>query len=103
MPVLILTGDLHLRRLLGRRRRPPSPAGRRNSEGCSYFPVNLGVRFSTLAARPSLASLDLKSSDWSSRSSASADSMGSSEPVWTDRLMWPTAIAALAGEQNCRA
>jgi threonine dehydratase len=57
----------------------PLPADRPPRRG--YLPENFGVRFSTLAASPSLASFDLKRSDCSSRSRARADSIGISEPV----------------------
>src|SRR5581483_3033748 len=68
-----------------------------------YFAVNVAGRFSTYAARPSLASSLWNSSCWFSRSTASADSMGISHPVCTARLIRPTAFAALFGGQNWRA
>src|SRR5690349_20882645 len=66
-----------------------------------HRPLNSAMRFSTLAAIPSFASSLWNSCCCSSRSSASAVSKGISAPVWTDRLMRPTAFDALCGGQNC--
>src|SRR5207253_3332060 len=68
-----------------------------------HFAVNVAGRLSTYAARPSFASSLWKSSCWFSRSMASADSIGTSHPLCTARLMRPTALAALFGGVNWRA
>src|SRR5256714_6591754 len=68
-----------------------------------HFALKFAGRFSTYAARPSLASSLWNKSCWFSRSTARADSIGISHPVCTARLMRPTAFAALFGGQNCRA
>src|SRR5436190_9549759 len=68
-----------------------------------YLPLNCGFLFPTYASMPSFASSDWKSCCWSSRSSASADSNGISAPVWTLRLILPTAAEALLGDVNCAA
>src|SRR5215472_2653829 len=68
-----------------------------------YLAVNVAGRFSTYAAKPSLASSLWNSNCWFSRSSANADSIGISHPDCTARLILPTALAALLGGQNCRA
>src|SRR5215469_13454651 len=68
-----------------------------------YFALNSAGRFSTYAASPSFASSLWKSNCWFSRSTASADSSGISQPVCTERLIRPTALAALFGGQNWRA
>src|SRR5262249_37885363 len=69
----------------------------------SYFALNVAGRFSTYAFRPSLASSLANRRCCSSRSTASADSSGISQPVCTERLMLPTAFAALLGGVNWRA
>src|SRR5580765_8928654 len=66
----------------------------------TYFAVNVAGRFSTYAARPSLASSLWNRICWFSRSTARADSIGISQPVCTARLMRPTAFAALLGGVN---
>src|SRR5436190_1042315 len=66
-----------------------------------HRPLNSAMRFSTLAAIPSFASSLWNNCCCSSRSSARAVSKGISAPVWTDRLMRPTAFDALCGGQNC--
>src|SRR5262249_6684797 len=87
-------------RPVGRKRQAPP---RRHGADGAYLPLNFGTRFSWLAAMPSLASSLWKRSCWSSRSTASADSTGRSHPDWTERLIRPTAFAALWGGTNCRA
>src|SRR5690606_22655874 len=73
------------------------------STGRHQRPWNSGERLSMNAAIPSRASADVNRRCCSSRSSASPLSSGISSPVWTARLMWPTAREALLGGQNPRA
>src|SRR5690349_831445 len=82
------------------RGRPPLAA---DQQVGLHRPLNSATRFSTLAAIPSFASSLWNSCCCSSRSRASAVSKGISAPVWTERLIRPTALEALWGGQNCRA
>src|SRR3954466_8112886 len=68
-----------------------------------YFPANCGLRFWLYAARPSFASSLWKSCCCSSRSIPRADSNGISQPLCTERLIRPTARAALFGGQKLHA
>src|SRR5881394_116838 len=69
----------------------------------AYFPANAGLRFWLYAPSPSFASSLWKSCCCSSRSIASALSSGTSHPLCTERLMRPTAFAALFGGQKLQA
>src|SRR5437899_6027998 len=68
-----------------------------------YFPANCGFLFALYAPSPSFASSLWKSCCCSSRSTASALSSGISHPVCTERLILPTALAALFGGQKLQA
>src|SRR5688572_32988943 len=72
----------------------------RQLRGTVYRPAKLAFRFWLYAPSPSFASSLWKSCCCSSRSSASADSNGISAPLCTERLMRPTAFAALFGGQK---
>src|SRR5437588_7372034 len=65
-----------------------------------YRPAKFPLRFSALAASPSLASSLWKQSCWSSRSSAKPSDSATSAPDCTERLMRPTVLDALLGGQN---
>ena len=66
--------------------------------GLSYLDLRLHVR-----GQAFFGVFALEQKCWFSRSTASADSIGISQPVCTARLIRPTAFAALFGGQNWRA